>query len=287
MPEFDGPGHAWSWAIGYPEILPDNYQQSPSCSSICPSNPCDVPIDPSNNFTFTLIDGLFDELTGGANRQGIFTEDLLHLGGDEVEYGCWNESEQIAEFMQENNMSSFEDLYMYFINRTHEIALKYGRTPVNWEEVFIHFGKKLNPQTVIHVWLDHSTLAKVVEAGYRGILSDQDVWYLDHLVTDWTQYYLNDPFASINESLRYLVLGGQACMWGENVDPSDIFSRVWPKAAVVAERLWNYENANEANAVELAIPRLQDFRCRLLERGIDTAPLFAPAPFQPGSCYWS
>jgi N-acetyl-beta-hexosaminidase len=70
-------------------------------------------------------------------------------------------------------------MYEYFIQQVHQIAINNGRTPVHWEEVFLHFGKNLSADTIIHIWLDHATLAKVVTAGYRGILSNQAIWYLE------------------------------------------------------------------------------------------------------------
>jgi len=285
MPEFDGPGHMYSWGVGYPGLLPANFADSESCLNVCPNNPCDVPIDPSSPQIYEILDSFIGEITGGAPRSGIFFDDFMHLGGDEVEYGCWNQSSQIQEFMATHNLTNYDELYMYFIQQFHAIADKYGRTPVKWEEVFNYFGTQLPANTVIHVWLDHNTLQSVVAAGYRGILSNQNDWYLDHLNTDWTIFYLNDPYEDIPVKSRHLVLGGEACMWGETVDVSDQLQRIWPKAAAVAERLWSYVPANQPNAVELAVPRLQNFRCHLIERGIGAAPVFSPTPNEPSSCF--
>ena len=102
------------------------------------------------------------------------------------------------------------------MERAHQIVIPRGRYPVNWEEVFNHFGSQLDNETIVHVWLDHKTLAKVVAAGYRGILSNNDVWYLDHLHTSWQEFYNNEPYEGItNPAQQKLVLGGEVCMWGE------------------------------------------------------------------------
>ena len=69
IPEFDMPGHANSWCVGYPEICP-----SPSCQS---------PLNPASNFTWELLTGLIDEAAK------LFIDDHMHLGGDEVNTQCW------------------------------------------------------------------------------------------------------------------------------------------------------------------------------------------------------
>ncbi|KAL6069951.1 Beta-hexosaminidase [Balamuthia mandrillaris] len=271
MVEFDVPGHAGSWCAGYPEI--------------CPSQSCNQPLNPATNKTFEVIAGLLADVTGKASRSGIFFEDFLHLGGDEVDTSCWSQSPAISTWMQQHKFTT-DDTYMYFVQRAHDIAIAYQRTPVNWEEVFNHFGTKLDKRTVIHVWLDKQTLARVVAAGYRGILSNNDVWYLDHLGTTWQQFYLNEPFQYITDPKQQaLVLGGEVCMWGETVDTSDIFQTIWPRAAAAAERLWSPSSQNDTTEF---LPRLERFRCLLNERGFAAAPTnnaqARTAPSGPGSC---
>lgn len=271
MVELDGPGHAMSWAAGYPQLISNS-------SLYCP-------LDPTNPFTFQLLEGIYSDFTGGSKRQGIFAEDFFHLGGDEVSFDCWKNSPAVNQWMKDNNFTDYDQLYMYFVKKAHALTLSQGRYPMAWEEVFAHFGSQLDPNVVVDVWYDGSDLLKVVQAGYRGVLSQP--WYLDHLSTNWTEMYSVEPLQGItNVTQQQLVIGGKGCMWGETVDTSDALQTIWPRAGAIAERLWSPASVND---VKEATPRFAWFRCLLNKRGIAAAPSknsdARTAPPQPGNCY--
>ena len=265
IPEFDTPGHAGSWCVGYPEI--------------CPSPNCTQPLNPATNATFDLIKTLITE------AKTLWTDDYLHLGGDEVHAKCWNKTPSVAEWLKTKNFST-DDAYKYFVQITHSLARSLGRKSIHWEEVFNHFGSGLDKDTIFQVWLSHATASKIVAAGYQCILSNSGVWYLPHLAVSWEKMYSNDPLMNITDpSQQKLMLGGEACMWGETVDDSDLFNTVWPRAAAVAERLWSPASVQDT---DLFKPRLENFKCLLTRRGIGAAATnnkeARSAPPGPGSC---
>ncbi|KAL7228085.1 hypothetical protein ACSBR2_006917 [Camellia fascicularis] len=130
------------------------------------------------------------------------------------------------------------EAYQYFVLRAQKIALSHGYEIINWEETINNFGDKLSRKTVVHNWLGGGVAERVVAAGLRCIVSNQDKWYLDHLDTTWPEFCMNEPLTNItNPKQQELVVGGEVCMWGEHIDGSDIEQTIWPRAAAAAGNL--------------------------------------------------
>ncbi|CAF3877267.1 unnamed protein product [Rotaria sp. Silwood1] len=69
-------------------------------------------------------------------------------------------------------------------------------------------------------------------------------------------------FVSYGETVRNGLIGGKAILTGEPVDSINSLSRFWPRASVVAEKLWSSSTTDNN---EDALPRFHIHRSRLLE----------------------
>lgn len=280
MVEFDMPGHASSWCVGYPEI--------------CPSSACPSPLNVASNATFDLIRDVLHECTGGKSSapllpSGLFPDNMIHLGGDEVNTQCWTETPAVAKWLSDRGMSA-DDGYAYFVKRVSAIAMSQGRRTVQWSEVYDHFKTTLPKETIVHVWKDVTDVAEVLSNGYnviRNVGYDSVSWYLDNLNVAWKAVYSNEPCVNVPDSLCSGVLGGHGEMWGETVDASDLEATVWPRLAAIAEKLWSPRS--KTVDPDQAESRILAFRCLLNERGVAAAPTrnaqARSAPMGPGSCY--
>jgi hexosaminidase len=108
---------------------------------------------------------------------------------------------------------------------------------MGWDEV-LH--PDLPKTVVVQSWRGQQSLATAAQQGYSGLLSFG--YYLD-LMWPASQHYAVDPMsgvaASLNPEEKSRILGGEACMWSEWVTPENIDSRIWPRNAAIAERLWS------------------------------------------------
>jgi hexosaminidase len=228
VPEFDIPGHATSWLVGYPELAagPGPFQ------IIRIWGVHDPTMDPAKPEVYEFLDGFIGEMAG------LFPDAYFHIGGDEVNGKQWTANRtDIPAFMQSHGFKTQHDLQAYFNQQIEKIVTKYGKRMEGWDEIL---NRALPKDIVIQSWRGAKSLDEAARQGYQGILSSG--YYLDHIEPASTLYGvdpLGDQAASMSTEERKRVLGGEVCMWAEYISAENIDTRIWPRTAAIAERFWS------------------------------------------------
>jgi hexosaminidase len=237
VPEFDMPGHSTAWFVGYPELSsgPGPYQIERRWGIFDPA------MDPARESTYKMLDKFITEMSN------IFPDRYFHIGGDEVNGKQWAANPKIHEFMQSHNLKSNQELQQYFTDRVQKLLSKHHKFMVGWDEIL---APGMPKDIVIQSWRGQDSLAEAARQGYQGILSSG--YYLDAMAPAVRQY-LVDPLSGADATLtpaqQKLILGGEACMWEEFASDENIESRIWPRAAAVAERLWSPQQLQDVNSM--------------------------------------
>jgi hexosaminidase len=226
MPEFDIPGHATSWFVAFPKLAsaPGPYRIERNWGVFDPA------FNPADENVYRFFDRFFEEMAK------LFPDAYVHIGGDENNGKQWDANPAIQAFKAEKGLQDNLALHLYFNGRILQILSKHGKKMVGWDEIFV---PTLPPDVVIQSWRGWQALAEAAKGGYRTILSNG--YYID-LCQPASFHYLNDPLpenAGLSEDERKRILGGEATMWSEFVGPETVDSRIWPRTAAIAERLWS------------------------------------------------
>ncbi|KAG0182918.1 hypothetical protein DFQ28_003647 [Apophysomyces sp. BC1034] len=86
----------------------------------------------------------------------------------------------------------------------------------------------------------------------------------------WQRVYSYDLTFNLTKSEAKNVLGGEVALWSEQVDEVSLDTRLWPRSSAAAEILWSgrYDQDGKKRDIDDAMPRIFDWRYRLLRRGI-------------------
>lgn len=261
VPEFDMPGHSTAWFVGYPELAsgPGPYEIERKWGVFDPA------MDPTREETYKFLDKFIGEMAE------LFPDQFFHIGGDEVNGKQWDGNPKIQEFMHAHGLKDNNDLQAYFNKRVQQIVSKHGKTMLGWDEIL---RPDLPNSIVIQSWRGPDSLAQAAKQGYRGLLSSG--YYVD-LMWSAERHYLNEPLsgaaANLSPEEQKRILGGEACMWAEYVSPEDIDSRIWPRTAAIAERLWSPQDVRDVNSM---YRRLEEVSQRLQWQGLTHNTYYAP-----------
>ncbi|MGY3088781.1 hexosaminidase [Hymenobacter sp. UYAg731] len=261
VPEFDMPSHTTSWIVAYPRLASNDSVYAPYTSW----RTTNVAIDATRETTYTFLDSLLTEMTG------LFPDPYFHAGGDENDGRNWRRTPRIVAWMQAHKMVKADgktvdkhQLQTYFNLRVMAMLQQHGKTMIGWDEIL---GPDLPKEAVIQSWRGKKGLNEAARLGHPVLLSNG--YYLD-LNFSAASSYLTDPLPAdtpLTPAEQKLVLGGEAAMWAEYADSTVLDSRIWPRAAAVAERLWSPQAATQSVAnmyrrLNLLSPQLETLGLR-------------------------
>jgi hexosaminidase len=233
VPEFDVPGHSTAWFVGHPELAsaPGPFEIERRWGVFDPA------MDPTSERTYRFLDQFIGEMAR------LFPDQFFHVGGDEVNGKQWDANQQIQEFMRAHGIKNNQALQAYFNKRLQAIVEKHGKSMIGWDEIL---DPSLPKDITIQSWRGPASLAAAAKQGYRGILSNG--YYLD-LGWPAARHYAVDPTSgdatNLSPEEKQRILGGESCMWSEYVNAENVDSRIWPRNAAIAERLWSPEEVRD------------------------------------------
>lgn len=292
LPEFDAPAHVGNgWQFGEKEgkgKLAVCVNQEP-WQDYCVEPPCGQ-LNPINPHVYTTLAKLYQDFFE------LFDTDMFHMGGDEVNLNCWNSTKEIkSELTRQGKTGTEEELLELWKSFQEQAAEKVydaagKRVPlILWTNSLTekgHVEKFLSKDDyIIQIWTKGAdpVVKELIEKEFRVIFSNYDAWYLDCGYSSWVGegnnwcspykgwqvVYDNSPRGEYRKAggdpaKEYLIMGGEAAMWSEQVDSAAVLHKLWPRASALGERLWSDPTTNWKQA-EL---RMLDQRARIVERGI-------------------
>ncbi|WP_242013047.1 beta-N-acetylhexosaminidase [Acetobacter sicerae] len=281
VPEFDVPGHALAILEAYPELAA---QPLPAANAACTggsaciagSNANNPALDPTRPETLDFVEKLFVEM------MHLFPDAYFHAGGDEVVASQWTGNPQIASYMKAHNYPDASALQGEFTAKIQSFLAGQGKTMIGWDEVL---SAPVPKSVVADVWRSSKWISAATIKLHPTLVSSG--YYLD-LLRPASEYYQVDPYDLMASGLagpeleharqihfrladafaldpalpplsarqKQYVLGGEAVLWTEAVSEQMLNQRVWPRAAVIAERLWSPETVRDVADMERRLPHV-------------------------------
>ena len=273
IPEIDFPGHSRGALRAHPKLL------------------CFRPGDPAapkgvvanvfclgNDETLKLFDDVFEAVCD------LFPDELVHIGGDEVNKVNWEACPKCRARMKELGLKDGKALQSWQMNRTAALLAKKGKRVIGWDEMIL--DGQAPERSVVMSWRGAEGGIAAAKMGLESVMTPHTACYFDYdqcikddpAVYPWftcrlplKDAYAYEPLAGIPADQRKCVLGGQCCNWSEyTCDETELQWKMWPRACATAEVFWT--PAAKRDFADFR-RRMETHRRRLIDRHVNCAPL--------------
>lgn len=273
VPEIDMPGHARSAIASYPWLG-------------VTKQPVEMPVrfgkvgqdvyDVADPRVYQFLQDVLDEV------MTLFPSEIIHIGGDEIDYSQWKDAPSIQQLMEKENLATPADVQIYFTNKISNYLDSKGRRMMGWNEIMgknIHewqdkgdmeVSSSLASNAVVHFWKgDLKLLTEAATQGYSIVNSIHTSTYLDYGYdyTPLSKSYAYNPVPDGLDQQFHANVKGLGCqMWSEWTPTEErVEFQTFPRIAAYAEVGWT--NLNNKN-LDRFLLNLETFKKRWEKQGI-------------------
>jgi hexosaminidase len=324
IPEVDMPGHASSgWKQVDPDIVAcqNSWWSNDNWPLHTGVEPNPGQLDIINNKTYEVVEKVYNELSGIFTDNFFHVggdeihDNCYNFSSRTQDWFAANTSRTYDDLLQ-----LWTDRAIPIFKKG-----KTNRRLIMWEDVLTAspHAHSVPKDVIMQSWnggLDN--IKTLTSAGYDVIVSSSDFLYLDcghggwvsndpryDVMSNpdannpnfnygagggswcapyktWQRIYDFDFTSGLSAAEKKHILGATAPLWSEQVDDTVVSSKMWPRAAALAELLWsgNRNAAGQKRATEMTA-RILNFREYLIANGVQAAPLMPKYCLQhPHAC---
>ena len=236
VPEIEMPGHSRETVYAVPGVGCKD-----TSDDLCPGKEA----------TFKLLEDVLTEV------MDLFPSEYIHIGGDEAGKRDWHDCPDCRRRMQEEGLTSVEELQSYLVRRIEKFLNAHGRRLIGWDEI-LEGG--LSPNATVMSWRGTEGGLEAIRQGHDAVMTPGNRCYLDKVQDapvrepeGWGGYlpidsiFVYDPAAGIPEASLGHLLGVQGNLWHELIpQPSHTEYMLYPRAFAIAEIGWSPVDVKDA-----------------------------------------
>lgn len=274
LPEIEMPGHSRAALAAYPNLAcggvkteVDHFFSFPMGAQAFPGIPGSNVYCAANPATFRFLEDIMTEV------MAIFPSPYIHVGGDEVGMGFWNNCADCLAERKKNNLANGHKQQAQFMGRMEKFLNTHGRKMIGWDEI-LEGG--LSPNATVMSWRGISGGIKAAKSGHDAVMSPQKPFYLDHRqsksplhpsgfggsIETLEEGYLYDPIPKeLTPAEARHILGTQANLWTcSTPDKERLELFAFPRFCALAETAWCQQSAKDfavfQKRLDAHLPRL-------------------------------
>ena len=258
LPEVDVPGHSLATIASYPELSctpgADKYQvrsgerfmdwTDKGVKALVDNTLC-----PANEKVYTFLDKVFTEIAG------LFPFDYIHVGGDECAKNFWEQSDAVKALMQEEGLTTQQQVQSYFEKRVEKIINAKGKKVIGWDEL-LEGG--IAPGAAIMSWRGEQGGIDAAKLNHEVVMTPNQFVYIDFMQSDAVMEPLVYASLRLNKTYQFepvpagvdakFIKGGQANLWTEQIyNYRQAEYMTWPRAFAIAESVWSPKDKKNWN----------------------------------------